>query len=276
MAAEKISKMYRDLVMVGITGATHYVAPQGTAYVSIINNSDNLINVYQDHRRVEDDHIKEVLVQVQNYSSLTVPVNEGDQFTFIHHNGSDTVGVQKATLIFSNVNLNINGILGNPLVSTSVNLASDSIGLTRKNQLPDSLTPAGNLRVEVQNEPSVTVKPDPEKPLAVTVSQEVEVKNDVGNPLRVYQVPDQYTGIDTREVSVSTTAAALPGASVPKDLLIVSHSDNTEDIFIGGPTGQHFTLKPGAGLTLEIDNPAKIYARAASDTQKIMLMWGLK
>lgn len=164
-------KQEYDLVMNG-SGLSYVDIPPGMNFVSIINNSDNTIEIYQDKRTAADSNVKDTLVTVPYFTQLTVPLRRGTDVTFIYSDGG-AIGTKKAVVIFCSENLNITGVLGNPSSGGSVTLQADGVGLARQSQLPLALGTSGGLKVEVQGT------------TPVSIAGQVEVMNDTGNPIPV-------------------------------------------------------------------------------------------
>lgn len=72
------------------------------------------------------------------------------------------------------------------------------------------------------------------------------------------------------QVSVTATAAALPGQTV-REVVLTADPSNTSGsyIYVGNSTGQHTPLAPGQSITLSIDNLDLVYAYASTGTQKL-------
>lgn len=145
-----MKKYSYDLMMPKLREAKTVSIAPGYTFLSIINPTDNTIEVYQGIRPVDDSSVKEQLVYVPAYTQITVPLNPGTEYTFIYYDGGHP-GIKKASAYFTTENLGINGILGNPGASGTFSITGDGVGLARSKQLPAELTPAGYLPVEVKN-----------------------------------------------------------------------------------------------------------------------------
>lgn len=170
-----------DITMDG-NGIRHFEIPTGMNYVAILNSTDNTIEVYQKH--VAASSLQDALIEVVPYHNITIPIRagHGTQFTVIYTDGG-IVNEKRVSLLFSDVNLNINSQTGSVSGSSNVVLTSESVGLARQNQFPADLTVGGALKVEVQNE------------VPVTVAGAVEITNDSGSaiPVTSTQLPTALT-----------------------------------------------------------------------------------
>lgn len=168
--------------MNGSAAETKVVAA-GYQFMSIINNTDNVIQVYDDRRPAGDANVRDMIVEVPYYTSLTLPIRGGQEYTFIYTDGG-AVGTKVATVIFAVENLNINSQLGNPSSGGAITIQADAVGLARQAQLPAALTAGGNLATEVLNTVDVNVATLPELPAG---------DNNIGN-VDVLTLPDVTIG----------------------------------------------------------------------------------
>lgn len=90
-------------------------------YLSVINNTDNTIQIFEGQVTAGDE--KNTVVTIQPYTSLTVPIGNDQNYTFIYTDGG-LAGVKKADVIFSAENLGYNSSLG-PTVSGSIIITAE-------------------------------------------------------------------------------------------------------------------------------------------------------
>ena len=124
-----------DLIMNG-SGVQNIQIPTGYKFVSFINNTDNVVEVYNDQRTVSDPAA--LFIKVPYYTQLTIPISNRNTYTFIYTDGGQ-VGLKKCIVIFSEVNLNISGVLGNPASGGSITVIGDGVGLARESTLDSVL-----------------------------------------------------------------------------------------------------------------------------------------
>lgn len=91
------------------------------AFLSVINNTDNTIEVYEG--QVIEGEEKNSVITIQPYTSLTVPIDNRQNFTFIWSDGGIS-GQKKADVIFSVENLGYNSSLG-PTVSGTITISAE-------------------------------------------------------------------------------------------------------------------------------------------------------
>jgi hypothetical protein len=151
-----MKQIQRDIIMAGSSYLTFEIS-SGMQFVSIVNNTDNTIQLYQDQRDFATADVRDTIAAVSSFQQQTVPlgIGNGNWFTVVWINGGG-VDPKKVTLYFSDENLGMNSSLGNPAGSSSVTLQTDNIGLAKQAQLPAALSGSGNLKVDIQNSPSVT------------------------------------------------------------------------------------------------------------------------
>lgn len=141
-----------NLIMSG-NGSEQMSIPQGYAFLSITNNTDNTIYIFQEKRTVLEPNF--ALMKMPAYTAQTIPITTTRRdFTLFYQDGGGA-GQKKAEFIFSEENLQINTVLGTA-ISGTVTVGSDGVGLARQAQFPASLTGSGNLKVAVQ-EGSISV-----------------------------------------------------------------------------------------------------------------------
>lgn len=69
--------------------------------------------------------------------------------------------------------------------------------------------------------------------------------------------------------SVGTGAAALASSEYCKSLLLQADPDNTADVFFGDSVAQDIQLQAGGSATLSVRDPAGVFVKAASGTQRV-------
>jgi hypothetical protein len=152
------------------SSSDRFQIPAGYKYMSVINNTDNTLYIYQERR--SDNVPQDALIKVPTYTQQTLPIStERFDITIFYTDGGGA-GTKKAEVIFSVENLGIQGTLGTA-ISGTITLGADGVGLARQTQLPGELGGAGGLKVELLNGGTVVV------------SGAIEVTNDEGNPLPV-------------------------------------------------------------------------------------------
>lgn len=246
-----------EMVMVaGDAGFQGVFVPSIYKFMTVINNSDNTIEVYQDQRTSADSDIRDQLLKVPYYNQNTVPIRDGQYFTFIYTNGG-IVGQKKASFIFSEENLQINGSLSSPSSGGNVSLIADGVGLARQSQLPSALS-GGNLKIAVMNA-SLPVVPSNTALTPLFVQA-----NNIGSP----DIPL------CTQITLSTTAVALAATQAVSELLLQAEPSNTVDILIGNATAQVIRLQPGASVNLPVTDPAIAYAKASAAGSPVLNIFG--
>ena len=69
--------------------------------------------------------------------------------------------------------------------------------------------------------------------------------------------------------AVETTGAALAASEYCKSILIQADPDNSADVFFGDSVAQDIQLAAGGNATLAVGDPASIFVKSASGTQRI-------
>jgi len=88
-------------------------------------------------------------------------------------------------------------------------------------------------------------------------------------------VAEAYTTFYHGQTTVGTSAVQLTTESIEckKGVLIKADDDNTGNIYVGNSdsvtSSTGFKLKAGQGVTVEINDPSKIYLIADADNQKV-------
>lgn len=269
-----------DLMLKGSEGAQQVRIPPEHSFISVVNPTDYQIEVYQDARTIQDSNVKQMLIMVPVNTQITVPIDKSKDFTFIFRSTTGSGSVKKANVFFSDVNLGVTGMLGSTSSGASVAITGDSVGLAKSSQLPSKTTSAGNLPVEVQNTP--TVKIDSKDPVNVKMdapvnigSMEVskvnaEVKVAPGTaPLQTVSTSSRMDGFT---LGATETATALPNQSCV-EVIVQADPANTDNIRVGGATGQGFKLLPGAALAFPVTNCNQVYVRSDKGSQTVHGIW---
>ncbi|MEK5036417.1 hypothetical protein MKY96_33845 [Paenibacillus sp. FSL R7-0302] len=300
-------KYNADLLMTELVGSLQVSVPSGMKFVSIINPTPNTIEIYQDSRTATDSSVRSMLAQCQFYTQITLPIDASPNFTFIYKAGTAAGSLFKATVIFADENLNINGLIGNPGSSDSVVISADSVGLARSTQLPQALSANGALKVDVVNSAAhpvtvsgeMEVKNDVGNPLAVmfaaaqavtvsgavTVGNEVEVKNDTGNPLNVKFAAAQSVKTDAgsplavlMQPASFTVMQGVTGVNSYKQMpsqattqvMVQAPATNTYPVKLGNsPTTCFLILDPGAVFVFDVSNVNQIYFASDANGQLV-------
>lgn len=275
-----MKKFNYDLMLSGQDGVKQTRIPPGHTFISVINPTEYLIEIYQDARTFGESNVKQMLALCPVNTQITIPIDKGQDFTFIYRNTKGTNDSKKASVIFSDANLQISGMLGSEGSSGSVTIVGDSVGLAKANQLPTKLTAAGNLAVEVLNKP--TVKVDDSTPLKVEMSAPVNIGsmdvNKINSEVQVVpgskplQTVSTSKKMDGFTLSATETATALPSQACV-EVIIQADPDNTANIRVGGATGQGFKLLPGAALSFPVENCNQVYVRSDQGSQTVHGVW---
>lgn len=71
--------------------------------------------------------------------------------------------------------------------------------------------------------------------------------------------------------TLTCTAVAVPLTSNAdvNSVLVQADPDNSQNVFVGNSASQSVQLAPGGTETIPVNQPSKIYVRAASDTQRV-------
>lgn len=77
------------------------------------------------------------------------------------------------------------------------------------------------------------------------------------------------TSLATGQKTANTTAAALAGSTVCREVLIQNDSGSSNSVKVGNDTNQYIELSPGDAISLPIDNVSKVYVKTASGTATV-------
>lgn len=77
------------------------------------------------------------------------------------------------------------------------------------------------------------------------------------------------SAISTGQIVATTLPATLSADQAVSEVAVQADITNTNDVFIGGPTGQTIRLEPGATLTIAITNVNLLYTRTDSGTATV-------
>lgn len=297
----------RDFPMVG-TGLYYIQIPSGLKFVTILNATDNHVELYDTIQRLEDANPMDALIRSVPYYNQTLPLRNSLDYTLIFRNGGGTDN-KMVSVIFTFESLNINGSTAPPGTNQNVSLTADMIGLAKSHQLPSDLTTAGNLRVEVENT------------VPVQVNGAVEITNDEGNSIPVNLVtpvdigtmpnvniatlpnvnigsmpevdinampaitiaPNQNVGITPKTFSAWKVEMITFPAQAPMQLpnhpchtvTICCPSLNTQSVLFGDTASTAvFELKPGEKSDpIPVSNTNKIYVYGLTD-EEVVFQYG--
>lgn len=70
-------------------------------------------------------------------------------------------------------------------------------------------------------------------------------------------------------LSAITTAQPLGASQAISEVLIQNSPTSGENVFVGSATNQPIVLVPGASISIQVDDLAKVYAKAATNTADI-------
>ncbi|MEK0325290.1 MAG: hypothetical protein QQN63_06260 [Nitrosopumilus sp.] len=68
---------------------------------------------------------------------------------------------------------------------------------------------------------------------------------------------------------IGTSAVALATSQFCRSIGLQADPDNLNDVFIGDATNQNMQLSAGASLSIEVADPATLFARAPTGTQVV-------
>lgn len=85
----------------------------------------------------------------------------------------------------------------------------------------------------------------------------------------------------TAQATLTATPAKLVAAGTalraPQGVLVESDEDNGVDVYVGFTdavgTSTGFRLKPGKSVVCPVDDPSSVWARSASSTALVFVMW---
>ncbi|CAM2913494.1 hypothetical protein [Erysipelothrix tonsillarum] len=249
----------------------------GYGFLSVVNPTDYTIEVYQDTRTLQDSNLKEMLIEIPQYTQLTIPIDAGPSFTFIYRQGP-IGGARKASCFFTDENLNISGVMGTKASDGTVTIGGDAVGLARSTQLPTNLTPGGRLPVEVFGSTNITAAQALDVNITGAIPLDITSELQLSGDLNINQVngvvktDSSSDGLDGFSVSVGTSVSQL-AAQPCREVILQADPDNTENIRIGGPTAQVFKLLPGAVMGFPVHDVSKLYIKADGGTQALHGIW---
>src|SRR5690625_2686364 len=233
--------------------------PGGYGFLSVVNTSTVNIEGYEG--RVDERDDRSMFVRVPMSTALTVPIGQRREFTFYFNNLS--LSSQKAEIIFSSENLNINSALGAE-VKGSVSIEADNVGLARQSQFPDDLSSDGE--VKVTSDSPIPPGTNEIGKVEVTAMPTVEVTS-VG---RITDSPraGQINLTANSAIPLRVESSNLPG----RIALSVYNLDPDHSLFIGGssvtPTSG-FPIPAGGGMNFDFspDIDSNIYAVSAENVR---------
>jgi len=292
-------------------GYFHVRNIKGYGYISFINNTSAIIDVYQE---ITTQKSGAYLFTCPPRGQYTVPIASRPDFTFFYEHNSQNDEV--FSVIWSEENLGFNATYVLPTQTTNVILTQDSIGLAKASQLPASLS-NGWLGVEVRNQPTVNIGSMPPINLgSVTIENSLPAGNNLIGKVDINSMPPisvgeitisgslpagtnnigsvniaganaqnnrlfvsdapLATGIKTGSVTVGTSATQLPNQVIIDGVAVLKAAKaNTDVVLIGDSTEQNFELDAGELFTFPVDNLSKLYAKAATGSQKIIWLVGV-
>lgn len=256
------TKSYTFNLLMGIEdGEQQYSAPQGYKYLSITNGTKNKLTIYQSSTLRSLASPSQILAQVPMFTMMTVPLLEtGVDFTFVWDFGGD-LGVNMAQLIFSNTNLNINGLIGSPGSTGTVSLTSDAVGLARKNQLPSALQNDA-LKVAVMSgldTSGITQKAQLPATLGSKGGLKVEMLNDLNVAVNVPVDSSQTWGTG----SITPGAVSALSNQACREVTLIADAANAAAIKFGDKASTCVVpLPPGGSVTLPVANMSMIYTQS--------------
>lgn len=267
-----------SLIMNKQAAAVNMGLPSGPyKFLSIVNPTDYVIEIYQDTRTLADSNIKEMLIEVPQYTQLTIPIDAGASFTFIYRMGV-IGGAKKASCFFTDETLNMSGVLGTKATDGTITIGGDAVGLARSTQLPTSLTPAGRLPVEVLGTTNISTSEPIDVKVTAAVPLDIKSQLQLSGDLNINEVKGKVktdsssTALDGFTLSVGTTKTQLE-AQACSEVLLQADPDNTENIRVGGLNNQMFKLMPGAVMGFPVKDMSYLYVRADGGTQSIHGIW---
>lgn len=209
----------KEYLMSGSEGIFQFSIPRLYKFVSILNSTDNEIQLYDDTRPLASADLRDCLINVVAGQNITVPLRNDNalDYTIIYKSGG-MINEKRLTIIFSSENLNINSTVPQA-GADAVSIIGDSVGLARQAQLPSTLD-GGALRVNVQN-----------SPLEISDSQ------------KGWASVQSYN-VGSSNITISGTLA--------KYVVLSADPDNTEPIRYGTSTNRPFYLLPGQTVILNV------------------------
>jgi len=221
------------------SGVVHLQNVKGYSFISFINFSSANIEVFQGI--VNDKQYATKILTCPQFGQYTFPIEERPDFTLFWNRGQ-TADDETFVVILSTENLGFNSTYYPPDGLKNVTIVGDQVGLARRSQFPEYLSPGGGLSVEP-----------------------------VG-PVDVWPI---MTTIGLRTIQLGTTTQfydsfGWPG--IPDWLIIRADADNTQKVYVAYndpsdyPADDLIPLKAGEEIKLY---GGVFYAKADVADEKI-------
>lgn len=194
-----------DLWMTG--SGEKVITVDGYKYVAVLNGTPNDIELYVGAVTSATKSSARRVVRVPLYTMITVPLFQDTQYTAIYTDGGGS-DPKTAQLIFSDKNLNINGMIGSPSAGGNVIISGDSVGLAKDDQLPAALSTLGNLKVAIEESGAVLSVDDNGGSLTTDTPQLPDTLG-AGGGLKVERIDaGRQTGVATAAGDTTIKASA--------------------------------------------------------------------
>jgi hypothetical protein len=234
------------------TKLVQFSVPSGMKFVTVLNATNNEVQLYQDLITIDQVNLKYSLLQNSLYYNQTLPLRDGNNFTLVWFDGGGSEQ-KKLTLMFTVESLQINNPTSQPGTTSNTAIISDSVGLAKQAQLPAALGPYGGMKTEVLNPIDVEFSPTAEFKVNNTTSEPVPIKDMTVHTLDC---------ITSAAVTVTATVRTVSGLGI----ILSAPDSNTAPILYGGPTIQSLNLLPGQTVILPV---ASVYVKVATGTQAL-------
>lgn len=271
------SKQFRtDQVMQG-SKAVSLIIPAGMKFVTVLNSTDNKVELYTGSISYESADVRDSLIQSVPYYNQTMPLPNDTYYTLVWRDGGAT-GVKVVTVIFTVESMNINGSTGAPGTNQNVVITADQANLAKASQLPGNLV-GGRLDVNVGNTVSTNTTingtPNVAVPGGVVVnnwpaSQKIDDTTPpnfkVANNTNTDAIPSRpvpCTTINSGKVTGASDAqkVQLANLGAVRGVMLKADKSNVDAILIGNSGTPAWPLYPGEGMVVNVDNMNKVYAQ---------------
>jgi len=119
-----------------------------------------------------------------------------------------------------------------------------------------------------------------ESTLSSVLSSVQNIESKVATESTLASLKDQLTNTDfeANQVTVGTSASALPSPSLSKVHIVIikADDDNTDPVYVGKSgvtTSNGFRLNAGQGVSLEVSDPTTVYLISSADNQKAHVIY---
>ncbi len=237
-----------DLIMNG-SSSEHITIPTGYKFLSMINNTDNVIYVYAETRTTNEPQY--ALVKVPNYTSLTIPIDGRVKYTFFYTDGGGA-DPKKAEFIYSVENLQINSLLGTQIAGT-VTIGADGVGLARQTD-QETLQARADLLATEAKQDDLQARAD----LLATEAKQDDLITALGAIVLAGKTAVKVTSAAGGDESVKATAGKVYGI-VAAGAITVILKDGANEVWLASTQPLPVPITCGTSINLNFSAAGDAY-----------------